>query len=101
LEIQLADALQGVFQFVVVPQPLLDERLLFGGETDLFGTAAGLGDRQDPGGMAEALGTRGAAGAVADAAVEQGAAEDLGGGGERGGEFGAGLGDGFIFHPNK
>jgi hypothetical protein len=39
--------------------------------------------------MAGALGAGGAAGAVADAAVEQGAAEDLGGGGERGGEFGA------------
>jgi hypothetical protein len=77
----------------------LDERFLFGGQTDLFGAAAGIGDRQ---GMAEALGTGGAAGAVADAAVEQGAAEDLGGGGERGGEFGAGLGDGLlIFHSNK
>src|SRR5215469_9695797 len=101
LEIQLADAFQGVFQFVVVTQLLLDERFLFWGKTDLFGTAAGIGDCQDPDGMTEALGTGGAAGAVADRAVEQGAAEDLGGGGERGGEFGAGLGDGFMFHSTK
>ncbi len=74
-------------------QPLLDERFLFRGKADLFGTAAGIGDRQDPDGMAEALGAGGAAGAVADVAVEQGAAEDLGGGEERGGEFGAGFGE--------
>jgi hypothetical protein len=29
LEIQFADALQGVFEFVVVAQPLLDESFLF------------------------------------------------------------------------
>ena len=49
--------------------------------------------------MAEALGTGGAAGAVPDVAVDQGAAEDLGGGREGGGEFDAGLGDQFMFHP--
>jgi hypothetical protein len=30
--------------------------------------------------------------------VEQGSAEDLGGGGDRGGEFGAGIGNLFMFH---
>src|SRR5437667_10631183 len=41
--------------------------------------------------MALAAGTDGAAGAMADAALEQGAAEDVGGGGEGGGELGEGL----------
>jgi hypothetical protein len=35
---------------------------------------------------------------MADAAMEQGAAEDLDGGGQGGGEFGAGLGDRCVFH---
>jgi hypothetical protein len=35
---------------------------------------------------------------MTDVAVEQGAAEDLGGGGEGGGEFGAGIGDQLVFH---
>src|SRR5437016_14567329 len=43
--------------------------------------------------MALAASTDSAAGAMADAAVEQGAAEDLGGGGEGGSEFGAGIED--------
>ena len=51
--------------------------------------------------MAVPMGAGGAAGAVADGAVEQGAAEDLGGGGERGGEFGAGIGDLRLLHSNK
>src|SRR5215471_13251486 len=101
LEIQLADALQGVSQLAVVAQPLLDESFLFGGKADLFGTAARIGDGQDPDGMAVALGAGGAAGAVADSAVEQGAAEDLGGGGERGGEFGAGHGNLRLLHSTK
>ena len=101
LQIQLADAFQGVSQFAVIAQPLLDENFLFGGQADRFGAATGIGDGQDPDGMAGALGAGGAAGAVANAAVEQGAAEDLGGGGERGGEFGAGFGDQLMFHSNK
>ena len=68
-----------VFEFVVVAQPLLDDRLLFGGEADLFGASARIADGQDPDGMAVSLGADGAAGAMADEAVEQGAAEDLGG----------------------
>jgi hypothetical protein len=35
---------------------------------------------------------------MADAAMEQGAAEDLGGGGQCGGEFGAGFGGYRVFH---
>jgi hypothetical protein len=80
---------------------LLDESFLFGGKADLFGTTAGIGDGQDPDGMAGAAGTGGATGAVTDDAVEQGAAEDLGGGGEGGGEFGAGIGDLRLLHSNK
>jgi hypothetical protein len=52
VQIQLADALQGVFQFAVVAQPLLDESSLFGGKADLFGTTARIGDGQNPDGMA-------------------------------------------------
>ena len=65
---------------MVIAQPLLDERFLFGGEADLFGAAPGIGDGQDPDGMTGAFGAGGAAGAMTDVAVEQGAAEDLGGG---------------------
>src|SRR5262249_21836459 len=110
LEIQFADALQSVSQLAVVAQPLLDESFLFGGKADLFGTAAGISDGQDPDGMGATVGANGTAGAVADAAggagradaaVEQGAAEDLGGGGEGGSEFGAGRGDLGVFHSNK
>jgi hypothetical protein len=35
---------------------------------------------------------------MADAAMEQGAAEDFGGGGQGGGQLGAGCGDGYVFH---
>ena len=97
-EIQLADALQGVFEYAVVAQPPLNHGLLLGGEADLLSAAAGIRDSQDPDGMAATIGTNGAAGAVTDSAVEQGAAEDLGGGGEGGGEFGAGIGDQLVFH---
>ena len=48
--------------------------------------------------MAGALGADGTAGAMADMAMEQGAAEDLGGGGNGGGEFGASLGDRCVLH---
>ena len=88
-----ADTLQGVSQFAVVAQPLLKQRFLFRGKADLFGTAARIADGQDPDGMAATVGAHRAARAVTDAAVEQGAAKDVGGGGERGGEFGAGIGD--------
>jgi len=98
LQIQLADALQGVFQFAVVAEPWLDERFLLAGKAELFGTAAGIGDRPDPDGMSLSLGTNGATRAVTDGAVEQGAAKEVGGGGERGGEFGTGLRDSRGFH---
>ena len=101
LQIQLADALQGIFQFAVVAEPLLDERFLLGGKAELFGTAAGIGDRQDPDGMSLALGANGATSAVTDDAVEQGAAEDVGDGRERGGELGTGIRDSRVFHANK
>jgi len=74
---------------------------LFGGKADLFGTAAGVADGEDPDGMSATVGANSAAGAVPDAAMEQGAPEDFGGGGERGSEFGAGIGDELVFHSNK
>src|SRR3989304_5606413 len=96
--VEFTDTFQGGPQLLVVAQPLLDEGLLFGGETDLLGVPAGIADGQDPHEMALTTSTAGAAGAMADAAVEQGAAEDLGSGGEGGGEFGAGADDDRVFH---
>ena len=77
---------------------MLDHGFLFGGEADLLGASAGIADGQDPDQMAGSAGADGTAGAMADAAMEQGAAEDFGGGGQGGGEFGAGCGDGYVFH---
>ncbi|PYT29655.1 MAG: hypothetical protein DMG57_10945 [Acidobacteria bacterium] len=96
--VQLADALQGFLEFAVVAQPLPDSGDLWGGEADLFGASAGIADGQDPDEMAGALGADGAAGAMADMAMEQGATEDLGGGADGGGEFGAGFGDRSVLH---
>ena len=98
LQIQRADALQSVFEFAVIAQPLLNHGFLLGGEADLLSAAAGIRDCQDPDGMGATVGANGAPGAVTDAAVEQGAAEDFGGGRERGGELGAGIGDPVMFH---
>jgi len=86
--VELTDALQGGFDFAIVAQPAFDDGSLFGTEADLLGAAAGIGDGQHGDEMALAAGADAAAGAVADAALEQGAAEDVGGGGERGGEPG-------------
>ena len=96
--VEFADALQGGLEFAVVAQPLLDQGLLFGGEADLFGAPAGIADGQNPDEVAFAAGADGATGAMADAAVEQGTAEDLGSGGEGGGEFGAGNDDRLLIH---
>ena len=98
LVIELADALQGGFEFLVVAQPLLDERLLLCRETDLLGASAGIADSQHPNEMALTASTGGAAGAMANAAAEQGAAEDLGRGGERRGEFGAVFDNRILLH---
>ena len=101
LLVQLADALQGVLELVVVVQPLFRQRFLFGGKADLFGATAGIADGQDPDQMAGALGAHVAAAAVADATVQQGTAEDLRGRGEFGGELGAGFEDRVMLHSNK
>src|SRR6266568_6052434 len=77
---EFADALQGGLEFLVVAQPLLDERLLLCREADLLVASAGIADGQYPDEMALTASTGGAAGAMANAAAEQGAAEDLGGG---------------------
>jgi hypothetical protein len=98
LLVQLADALQGGLEFPVVVQPLLEYGFLLGGEADLLGASAGIADGQDPDPVAGSAGADGTAGAMADAAVEQRAAEDFGGGGQCGGEPGAGFGDRCMFH---
>jgi hypothetical protein len=79
----------------------LDPGFLCGGEAELLGASAGIADGQDPDPVAGSAGADGTAGAMADAAMEQGAAEDLGGGGQGGGEFGAGFGDRHVFHAYK
>ena len=96
--VEFTDALQGGLEFAVVAQPLLDQRFLFGGETDLFVAPAGISDGQYPDEMALTASTDGAAGAMADAAVKQGAAEDLGGGREGGSELGTGVEDRLMLH---
>ena len=83
---------------MVIAQPLADRGYLLSGEADLSGASAGIADGQDPDEMAGALGADGTAGAMADMAMEQGAAEDLGGGGDGGGEFGAGFRDRYVIH---
>ena len=88
--VELTDALQGGFDLAIVAQPLFDDGFLFGAEADLLGAAAGIGDGQHGDEMAFAAGTDGATRAMADAALEQGAAEEVGGGGEGGGELGEG-----------
>src|ERR1700693_3068896 len=97
-KVDLTDALQGVFELVVVTQPLLDNRFLFGTKTDLLGAAAGITNRQDPNGMAISVGTHGTAGAMTNDAAEQRATDDLGGKREGGGEFGALAEGGFFYH---
>ena len=98
LVVEFTDALQSGFEFAVIAQPLLDQGYLFGGEADLLIAPTGVTDSQYPDEMALTAGTDGAAGAMADAAVEQGAAEDLGSGGEGGGELGARVDDRFLLH---
>ena len=101
LVVEFTDALQSGLEFLVVSQPLLDERLLLGREADLLGAPAGIADGQHPEEMALTASTDGAAGAMADAAMEQGAAEDLGGGWEGGSELGAGVEDSLLIHLYK
>ena len=80
--VQLADPLQGGFEFAVVAEPLLDHGFLFGAEADLLGASTGIADGEDPDEVAFAGGAGGAAGAMADAAAEQGSPKDFGSGGE-------------------
>ena len=96
--VEFADALQGGLEFLVVAQPLLDERLVLCREADLLVASAGIADGQHPDEMALTASTDGAAGAMADAAAEQGTAEDLGSGGEGRGEFGAGFDNRLLLH---
>ena len=86
---------------MVVAQPLLDDRLLFGAKAELLGTPAGITDGQHPYGMTFSVGANGAAGAMPNDAVEQGTADDLGGEGKRRGEFGALAQDCLLLHLYK
>ncbi len=83
---------------MVVAQPLLDDRLLFGAKAELLGAPARITDRQDPYGMAFSVGAHGTAGAMTNDAAEQRAADDLGGEREGGGEFGTLAKGGFLIH---
>jgi hypothetical protein len=96
--VELADALQGGLEFLVIAQPLLDEGLLFGGETDLLGAPAGIADGQNPDKVAFAVGADSATGAMANAASKQGAAEDFGSGGEGGSNLVTGFEDCLFAH---
>lgn len=96
--VEFADALQGGLEFAVIAQPLLDQGLLFGGEADLPGAPAWITDGQNPDEMAFAAGADGATGAMANAASKQGAAEDLGSGGEGGGNLVTGFDDCLFAH---
>src|ERR1022692_4342580 len=110
--VEFADALQGGLEFAVIAQPLLDQGLLFGGEADLPGAPAWItdgqnpdemafaagADGQNPDEMAFAAGADGATGAMANAASKQGAAQDLGSGGEGGGNLATGFDDCLFAH---
>src|ERR1035438_81190 len=98
LVVEFADSFQSGLEFAVVAQPLLDQRLLFGGEADLLGAPTGIADGQNPDEMAFATGTDGATGAMANAATQQGAAENLSGGGEGGGNLVASFDDRLFAH---
>jgi hypothetical protein len=83
---------------VVVAQPLLDDRLLFGAKAELSGAAARITHCQNPDGVALTFRTDGTTGAMADEAMEQRAADDLGSEWEGRGEFGAPAKDRFLIH---
>ena len=89
--VQFADALQVGLQLSVVAQLLPDQGNLSGGKADLLGAAARVTDGQNPDPVPLPAGADGIAGGMPDGAMQQRAAEDLGGGGESGGEFGAGF----------
>src|SRR5580704_17069148 len=78
-KIDLTDALQRVFELVIIAQPLLDDGLLFGAEAELLGAPARITDRQNPDRVALSAGADGTTGAMSNDAAEQGAADDFGG----------------------
>src|ERR1700674_48811 len=98
LVVEFTDTLQGGLEFLIVAQPLLDDGLLFGRETDLLVASTGIADGQHPDERALTASTDGAAGAMADTAAEQGATKNLGSGGEGGSELGSGFDDCFLLH---
>ena len=98
LQVDLTDALQRLLEFVIVAQPLLHDRFLFGAKAELSGVAAWIADRQNPDWMALTVGTDGTTGAMTDEAVDQRAANDLGGEREAVGECGAPAKDSLLIH---
>ena len=83
---------------MVIAQPPLDGRLLFGAEAELPGVPARITDGQYQNGTALSVGADGTAGAMTNDTVEQGAADDLGGEGECRSEFGALAEECFFIH---
>jgi hypothetical protein len=97
-QVDLTDTFQGVLEFVVITQPLLHGRLLFGAKAELSGAAARTTNGQNPDWVALAGRTDGATSAMADEAVEQRAADDLGGEWEGSSEFSTPAKDRFLIH---
>jgi hypothetical protein len=97
-KIDLTDALQRVFELVIIAQPLLDDGLLFGAEAELLGAPTRIADRQNPDRVARSAGANGAAGAMANNATEQRATDDLGGERKGRGEFGTLAEEGLLIH---
>lgn len=73
---------------MVVAQPLLDDRLLFGTEAELLGASARITNGQYPDRVALSVSADGTTGTMSNDAVEQGAADDFGGEREGRREFG-------------
>ena len=82
---------------MVVAQPLLDDRLLFGAKAELPGAPARITDGQYPYRVAFSFGADGTTGAMTNDAVEQGAADDLGGERESRGQFGTFAEERFLY----
>jgi hypothetical protein len=79
--VQLADGLNGFFQFLVIAQPLAHLRNLFAVNAELAGAAAGIADGENGLRMSFPAGALGAAAGMAGDALDEGSAQDLAGDG--------------------
>src|SRR5271168_1363933 len=75
--IQLTDRFEFVFHIVIVLQPALDLLPLFGSNADLFVSASGVVDRENPSGMSFASGAGLATFLMPDRTMQQRAAHDF------------------------